>query len=607
MSPPARRSRRSLPVGPRASVRATLVRNVVRDDQEEEDGDRRDDHRDTVRRRTCCREAGSEAVERVAPDSADESPRTASTSRTSMKPGRERLAVEERAVRAAVDDVERRLEHAEQRERRPEQERGADQAEGGRVRPDLVDPADDAGHRALGNTSAAPRRSSSTRPPGRTSPSRAEGEEDQRDEREQREVGDHRRQVRARGRRRTSRTSRASDAHRASYTFAAGRVARVDAAQALSDLTEISSQIEAAIVLSARRLHARVDARRCTERAAFARPYRSWSRRPRPTAASSSSWRPRRRGQRLPRAGRASGTIAATTRPSRPPASSSTTSRAACGGGRRGRRRRSRGLRPGRQEGRRRGERVPFRRRLFGFAPRRALARRRRVRLAAPRSRLRDRVDLYFEDGSMVSLDDGAPEASTVLPLPRRILAAARVSCGRCRASSAAIREHAYLDGRLRAALGQALDVLPRQVPLRDRARSARGARRTARRQGRRASSPTRRRLAGPELGAVALAAAASLASRLPFLIVRGEAKDYGTGNRLEGAFEPGDGSFCSKTWSHRAARPPMPSEPYGKLRSNARRLSASSTGRRAVWTPSRASGCACIPSFGSAELPQRR
>ena len=48
-------------------------------------------------------------------------------------------------------------------------------------------------------------------------------------------------------------------------------------------------------------------------------------------------------------------------------------------------------------------------------------------------------------------------------------------------------------------------------------------------------------RLAGPELGAVPLAAAASLASGLPFLIVRKEAKGYGTENRLEGVFEPGE------------------------------------------------------------------
>jgi orotate phosphoribosyltransferase len=48
-------------------------------------------------------------------------------------------------------------------------------------------------------------------------------------------------------------------------------------------------------------------------------------------------------------------------------------------------------------------------------------------------------------------------------------------------------------------------------------------------------------RLAAPELGAVALATAASLDSGLPFLIVRKEAKEYGTGNRLEGPYEDGE------------------------------------------------------------------
>jgi orotate phosphoribosyltransferase len=52
---------------------------------------------------------------------------------------------------------------------------------------------------------------------------------------------------------------------------------------------------------------------------------------------------------------------------------------------------------------------------------------------------------------------------------------------------------------------------------------------------------PEADRLAGPELGAVALAAAASLASSLPFLIVRKDPKGYGTDNRLEGTFEPGE------------------------------------------------------------------
>lgn len=53
--------------------------------------------------------------------------------------------------------------------------------------------------------------------------------------------------------------------------------------------------------------------------------------------------------------------------------------------------------------------------------------------------------------------------------------------------------------------------------------------------------APEARRLAGPELGAVALVAASSLASGLPFLIVRKEAKEYGTGERIEGAHSPGE------------------------------------------------------------------
>ena len=53
--------------------------------------------------------------------------------------------------------------------------------------------------------------------------------------------------------------------------------------------------------------------------------------------------------------------------------------------------------------------------------------------------------------------------------------------------------------------------------------------------------APDTERLAGPELGAVALAASAALASGLPFLIVRKEAKGYGTEQQLEGAFAPGE------------------------------------------------------------------
>ena len=53
--------------------------------------------------------------------------------------------------------------------------------------------------------------------------------------------------------------------------------------------------------------------------------------------------------------------------------------------------------------------------------------------------------------------------------------------------------------------------------------------------------APEAVRIAAPELGAVPLAAAASLESGLPFVIVRGQAKEYGTANRIEGVFAPGE------------------------------------------------------------------
>jgi orotate phosphoribosyltransferase len=56
-----------------------------------------------------------------------------------------------------------------------------------------------------------------------------------------------------------------------------------------------------------------------------------------------------------------------------------------------------------------------------------------------------------------------------------------------------------------------------------------------------REAEPAAVRLAAPELGAVVLAAAASLASDLPFLLVRGAAKAHGTANRIEGLYAPGE------------------------------------------------------------------
>ena len=48
-------------------------------------------------------------------------------------------------------------------------------------------------------------------------------------------------------------------------------------------------------------------------------------------------------------------------------------------------------------------------------------------------------------------------------------------------------------------------------------------------------------RLAGPELGAVALAATLSIRSHLPFVIVRKSEKEYGTKKKFEGVLKAGD------------------------------------------------------------------
>ena len=52
---------------------------------------------------------------------------------------------------------------------------------------------------------------------------------------------------------------------------------------------------------------------------------------------------------------------------------------------------------------------------------------------------------------------------------------------------------------------------------------------------------PDTDRIAGPELGAVALAAATSLALGIPFVIVKKEAKGYATQKLVEGEIHPGE------------------------------------------------------------------
>jgi orotate phosphoribosyltransferase len=102
------------------------------------------------------------------------------------------------------------------------------------------------------------------------------------------------------------------------------------------------------------------------------------------------------------------------------------------------------------------------------------------------------------------------------------------------------IREHAFLEGDFLLRSGRRSSYYLDKYRFETHPALLRelGARIAARAQ---ETAPEATRLAGPELGAVALAASASLASGLPFLIVRKEQKDYGTARRLEGEFAPGE------------------------------------------------------------------
>jgi orotate phosphoribosyltransferase len=53
--------------------------------------------------------------------------------------------------------------------------------------------------------------------------------------------------------------------------------------------------------------------------------------------------------------------------------------------------------------------------------------------------------------------------------------------------------------------------------------------------------APEAVRIVAPELGAVPLAAALALETGVPYAIVRGKSKDYGTANRIEGPTESGE------------------------------------------------------------------
>ena len=53
--------------------------------------------------------------------------------------------------------------------------------------------------------------------------------------------------------------------------------------------------------------------------------------------------------------------------------------------------------------------------------------------------------------------------------------------------------------------------------------------------------TPDVNRIAGAELGAVALAAVTAIEARKPFVIIRNQKKDYGTAKQVEGVLNPGE------------------------------------------------------------------
>jgi hypothetical protein len=69
---------------------------------------------------------------------------------------------------------------------------------------------------------------------------------------------------------------------------------------------------------------------------------------------------------------------------------------------------------------------VTFVRRLFGFAALAAVAVGAAVVLRRRVGGPRERVDIYYDDGSMTTLEDGTPEALALLGHARDALAAAR-------------------------------------------------------------------------------------------------------------------------------------------------------------------------------------
>ena len=139
-----------------------------------------------------------------------------------------------------------------------------------------------------------------------------------------------------------------------------------------------------------------------------------------------------------------------------------------------------------------------------------------------------------FADGSAITLEAGSPA------LDRLLLIAAEAQVNVIDDLGRLLVEHALLEGDflLRSGKRSTWYLDKYRFETRPDLLRALGERLAAAAL---EAEPDTVRFAGPALGAVALAASASMASEVPFIIVRGETKEYGTANRIEGPFDEGD------------------------------------------------------------------
>ena len=109
--------------------------------------------------------------------------------------------------------------------------------------------------------------------------------------------------------------------------------------------------------------------------------------------------------------------------------------------------------------------------------------------------------------------------------------------------------------------------------------------------------------LAGPELGAVAIVAAVSLACGKPFVIVRKGEKGYGTNKAMEGRPRPGQRVVMVEDVVTSGGAALMAADKLREAGSRSPRCSAWSTARRAAAQQIEAKGLAFDPLFTATSL----